>query len=99
MSTTHSQPDTPVDATAFALAMLLGRLDHYVETQAADMEMARVIGEQAATLDDLESRVVEIALRADPERDPHALRAAVREPLRRLRGEFGMSRLTTRLTP
>ncbi len=89
MSTAESEPDSPVDATAFALAMLLGRLDRYVETQTADLEMARVVGVQAVALDDLETRVVELALRADPERDPDLLRAAVREPLRRLRGEFG----------
>jgi|GEM_PF-4227090 len=93
MSTPDVATDVPFDAIAFAVTMLLGRLDHYVETQTADLEMARVVEVQAATFDDIETRLVETGLRADPGRDPDALRAVVREPLRRLRGEYG------RITP
>ena len=39
VSNSASEPDAPIVATAFALAMVLGLLDYYVETEAGGVEM------------------------------------------------------------
>ena len=73
VSNSASEPDAPIVATAFALAMVLGRLDHCVETRVALVERARVLGAQAVVFHDLEGPVVQMVLRTDPKWRPDSL--------------------------
>ncbi len=93
VATSQILSDAPIAAVALPWALLLGRFDPRVETLAVLAEGDRVLRTQAFVFHDVEGPAVQMVLPTDPERGTDAPPPVACEPLDRLRGTVGTTRL------